>query len=144
MPARHRAHCSHCGYPGGGQGYCQDQLRDTLRALYRQRFEKVVALGPETQAARVRDSECAEAWVFGEYGPVDPDNFRSRIFGPLFQAAGLRKIRIHNLRHGYASLLIDAGKDLPFIHSHRSRHQHRPDDFRQLGVREPLELRDSG
>lgn len=40
-------------------------------------------------------------WVFTDPqgGRIDGCNFRNRVWGPLLQKAGLRRIRIHDLRH---------------------------------------------
>jgi integrase len=46
---------------------------------------------------------------------VDPSNLRHRIFEPALTAAGLRKIRIHDLRHTFASLLINQGENLKYV-----------------------------
>ena len=47
-----------------------------------------------------------DAWVFVDSeDPADPDNFRARIFDPLLVTAEVRKIRIHDLRHTFASLI---------------------------------------
>jgi integrase len=43
-----------------------------------------------------------------------------RKFHPALERAGLRKIRFHDLRHTFASLLIDQGENIKFI---RSQHQ---------------------
>jgi integrase len=44
--------------------------------------------------------------------PLDPRNFRSRVWHPALHRAGLRAIRIHDARHTHASLLIAAGADV--------------------------------
>ena len=49
--------------------------------------------------------------------PVDPDNIVKRQFHPALERAGLRKIRFHDLRHTFASLLIDQGENIKFIQS---------------------------
>jgi len=43
--------------------------------------------------------------------PIDERNFRSRVWHPSLSRAGLRRIRIHDARHTYASHLIAAGVD---------------------------------
>ena len=54
------------------------------------------------------------AWVFcNETGkPLDGDNLRHRIFHRVLAKAGLRCIRLHDLRHTFASLLIQQGESL--------------------------------
>ncbi len=39
----------------------------------------------------------------------------TRRFGQLVTAAGLRRVRLHDLRHGYASLAMAAGVPLPIV-----------------------------
>lgn len=53
-------------------------------------------------------------------GPQDPDNFR-RTFNMLIEKAGVPKIRIHDLRHTHATLLLAAGMH-PKIVSERLGH----------------------
>ena len=61
----------------------------------------------------------ADELVFtnGTGAPVDPDNMIKRNFQPALEAAGLRRIRFHDLRHTFASLLIDQGENIKFIQS---------------------------
>lgn len=47
--------------------------------------------------------------------PLDPDNVRHRVFEPALRRAGLRRIRIHDLRHTFASLLIHQGENLKYV-----------------------------
>ena len=56
-------------------------------------------------------------WIFiNEDGKLlDSHNWRKRVFYKALEKAGLRKIRIHDLRHTYASLLIQAGESLAYI-----------------------------
>ena len=49
--------------------------------------------------------------------PLDPDNIIKREFQPALRMAGLRKIRFHDLRHTYTSLLIAQGENVKFIQS---------------------------
>jgi integrase len=47
--------------------------------------------------------------------PLDPANLVKRLFEPTLRRAGLRKIRWHDLRHSYASILINEGANLKFV-----------------------------
>jgi len=47
--------------------------------------------------------------------PIDPANLRNRVFEPALRIAGLRKMRIHDLRHTFASLLINQGENLKYV-----------------------------
>lgn len=76
-------------------------LRDTLRA----------------HSLTARRSE-VELIFCNEYGqPLDPDNLVKRQFLPALDRAGLRRIRFHDLRHTYASLLIAQGENVKFVQS---------------------------
>ena len=47
--------------------------------------------------------------------PLDPSNLRDRVFAPTLRRAGLRKVRIHDLRHTFASLLINQNENLKYV-----------------------------
>ncbi|MBW1924197.1 MAG: site-specific integrase [Deltaproteobacteria bacterium] len=47
-----------------------------------------------------------------EGNPIDINNVRNRVFHKALEKAGLRKIRIHDLRHTYATLRIQAGHNI--------------------------------
>lgn len=53
---------------------------------------------------------------------VDIDNFRYRTWYPMLEKNGLRRIRIHDLRHSYASLLIHKSKDLHYAQKQLGHH----------------------
>ena len=46
---------------------------------------------------------------------LDEHNLRNRVFKPALDRAGLRKVRIHDLRHTFASLLINQGENLKYV-----------------------------
>jgi integrase len=56
-------------------------------------------------------------WVFSsETGSLlDPDNVRHRAFYKVLSKAGLRRIRFHDLRHTYASLLLQQGESPVYV-----------------------------
>jgi integrase len=56
------------------------------------------------------------SWVFcNTVGtPLDSNNVRQRIFYKAIKTAGIKKIRIHDLRHTYASLLIQNKESLVY------------------------------
>ena len=47
--------------------------------------------------------------------PMNHNNMVSRHFRPALRAANIEKIRFHDLRHTYASLLIDQGENIKYI-----------------------------
>lgn len=49
--------------------------------------------------------------------PLDGQNMIHREFYPTLEAAGMRKIRFHDLRHSYTSLLIAQNENVKFIQS---------------------------
>lgn len=46
---------------------------------------------------------------------LDPDNFYHRHFVPLLKKSGIRKIRLHDLRHTFGSLLIQRGASIVYV-----------------------------
>jgi integrase len=48
-------------------------------------------------------------------GPLDGINVYHRDFLPYLEAAGLRRVTFHALRHTYASLLIQSGASLAYV-----------------------------
>ena len=46
---------------------------------------------------------------------LDPSNVKHRDFLPCIEAAGLRRVTFHALRHTFASLLIQSGASLAYV-----------------------------
>ena len=90
------------------------QLTETLQGLKHQRKIETLRKGwkqiPE--------------WVFineeGNY--IHDKHWRNTIFYKALEKAKLRRVRIHDLRHTYASLLIQAGESLAYIRNQLGHH----------------------
>lgn len=54
--------------------------------------------------------------------PVDKDSWRRRVFNKALKKAGLRRIRIHDLRHTYATLRISAGHNIADVSGQLGHH----------------------
>jgi integrase len=76
----------------------------------------------------LRDKRLLEAFLKGEQNIsdnlvfpspdgaiLDPDNLYHRYFQPVLIKAGLRKIRLHDLRHTFGSLLIQNGASIVYV-----------------------------
>ena len=65
----------------------------------------------------LKSGEAVPPWVFltPTGHRVDGDNLRDRVFYRLLEKAELRRIRIHDLRHTFASLLIQQGESLAYV-----------------------------
>src|SRR5215471_17477880 len=83
---------------------------ETLRARRKEDWFKQGKLLPE--------------WVFctedGNF--VNEYNFRSRKFYPLITKAKLRRFRIHDLRHTYASIMLQNGESLTYVKEQMGHH----------------------
>jgi integrase len=53
----------------------------------------------------------------GSGKPLNHNNLVNRYFHPALKKAGLPKIRFHDLRHTYASLLIEQGENIKYVQS---------------------------
>lgn len=77
----------------------------------------VVALQAMKKQRRVEKIEAGPDWVFcGENGQIiQQQKWRDRVFLRALEKAGLRHIRTHDLRHGYATDLIQGGTSLAYV-----------------------------
>lgn len=90
------------------------QLAETLKALLpehkRQALEKGWGKIPES------------VFTNGAGALLDEANLRRRVFWPALAKCGLRRIRIHDLRHTFASLLIQNGESLAYVRDQLGHH----------------------
>lgn len=90
------------------------QLTDCLKALRHERKKETMKNGW---------GDVPELIFLTENGTrIIDTNFRARVFKRVLEKAGLRKIRIHDLRHSYASQLIQAGESLAYIRDQLGHH----------------------
>lgn len=63
-------------------------------------------------------------WLFynEDGGMIDPSNLRKRVFYKCLEKAGLRRIRVHDLRHTYATLRIQAGHNIADVSKQLGHH----------------------
>jgi integrase len=80
------------------------QLLATLRSFRQQRKEQTLKNGW---------GEVPE-WVFinQEGKPLDPGNLRGRVHYKACEKAKLRRVRIHDIRHSYATIRISSGHNI--------------------------------
>ncbi len=94
-----------------------DQLAQTLlryRQEMRTRFKG--HLPPVTIPSRQGKCEAVHlAFTNTEGGPIDGDNFRTRVFYSVFERADVPRIRFHDIRHTFASLLLQQGEPLHYV-----------------------------
>jgi len=88
-----------------------DMSRELRRVLLQLRDSRRVS------AFATGKSDISDELVFpSEAGtPIEMNNFSERVFKPLLSRAGLRRIRFHDLRHTFGSLLIQVGAPLAYV-----------------------------
>jgi integrase len=86
---------------------------DLSRKLTEALEQRLVA----AKASVLKAGEPVPAWVFSnsDGGPLDGDNIRRRVFEKALTKAKLRHVRIHDLRHSFASHLIQNGESLAYV-----------------------------
>jgi integrase len=94
-----------------------DQLGATLRD---QRERLRLRFGGTLLATNVPGTRTPEAVVQLVFpsdtgGPLDGDNFRHRVFYPLLEEADVPRARFHDIRHTFASLLLQQGESLHYV-----------------------------
>ncbi len=88
-----------------------DMSRELRRVLMEARDARLLA------AYMKGESDITNELVFpsSNGGILDPDNLYHRLFIPALTKAGIRKIRLHDLRHTFGSLLIQQGASLTYV-----------------------------
>lgn len=83
-----------------------DAVRSTLSALKKSR----------EQECKQKTKEMPQ-WVFcnAEGRPIDSRNLKERVFFRCLEKAGLRRIRFHDLRHTFASMLLANNESLHYV-----------------------------
>ena len=91
------------------------QLTNTLDALLAQRKAEAVKISPQEKNDVI--SRVMESPVFIKHDgrSFDPNDLRRQIFYKVLSLAGMRRVRFHDLRHSFASLLIGQGENLVYI-----------------------------
>ena len=82
------------------------------------RSRRAIDMAPTLKAALARlPSRFKGEMVFtaADGGPIDPDNFSHRDWGRTLRRSKLQRIRFHDLRHTYTSLLIAQGAHPKYI-----------------------------
>ncbi|HEX4999665.1 MAG TPA: site-specific integrase, partial [Terriglobia bacterium] len=51
----------------------------------------------------------------GDRGPIDMDNWRNRVYWKAYTKAGVRRRRLHDTRHTFASILLSNGESLKYV-----------------------------
>jgi integrase len=88
-----------------------DMSRDLRKALVEVRDKRLF------EAFLKGKNDIAEELVFPspDGAILDPDNLYHRYFLPVLTKAGIRKIRLHDLRHTFGSLLIQNGASIVYV-----------------------------
>jgi integrase len=89
------------------------QLTETLMAYRKASIEKGLRLGI---------GEPEHLFINNVGRPLDVDNWRPRVFNKALTKAKLRKIRIHDLRHTYATLRISKGDNIADVSKQLGHH----------------------
>jgi integrase len=88
-----------------------DMSKDLRRALIDLRDKRLF----EAFMKGINDISDELVFPSPDGGILDPDNLYHRYFLPVLAKAGIRKIRLHDLRHTFGSLLIQAGASIVYV-----------------------------
>ncbi len=88
-----------------------DMSRELRRVLIRLRELRLVEA--KSQGRSDISGDCVFPSPDGSI--LDPDNLYHRYFVPILANSGIRKIRLHDLRHTFGSLLIQNGASIVYV-----------------------------
>lgn len=98
------------------------QLTNTLDALLAQKKAEALKREMEKRPDERRKTEevlaeVMDSWVFTTpiATQLDLNNMRKHVFYRTLDLAGLRRVRFHDVRHAFASLLIQQGESLAYV-----------------------------
>jgi len=99
-----------------------ETLLDLKKTRERRGMPHVVV--PINRAERIEDRRELSEWVFPNEldNPISVEYWRPHIFNKILKKAGLRKIRIHDLRHTYATLRIAKGDNIGDVSNQLGHH----------------------
>lgn len=104
------------------------QLAEVLQAMLSKKRSEVLQAEMSKPVGERRDaatvvSEVMEGWLFTtpKGARLEPSNLR-KMFNKLLTAAELRRVRFHDLRHTFASLLIGQGESLAYVRDRLGHH----------------------
>lgn len=84
------------------------ELRAVLLRLYDARV-KAASAGVQVDLSGKRVFNSPDGRI------IDPDNLYHRYFLPILKKSGIRKIRLHDLRHTFGSLLLQNGASVVYV-----------------------------
>jgi len=88
-----------------------DMSRELRKTLIELRDSRLRALG----STRKLDISTERVFASPDGMILDPDNLYHRYFIPVLEDSGIRKIRLHDLRHTFGSLLIQSGASIVYV-----------------------------
>jgi integrase len=104
------------------------QLGKRIQALRKGKEWTQTDLAVQLDMNRLRDKRLLEAYLEGkndiseelvfrspEGAILDPGNLYHRVFLPVLAKAGIRKIRLHDLRYTFGSLLLQNGASIVYV-----------------------------
>ncbi len=105
------------------------QLTNTLDGLLGKRKAEALKREMEKPQEERRKSEetlteVMDSWIFTTPmgTQLDPNNLRKQVFYRCLDLAELRRVRFHDLRHTFASLLIQQGESLAYVRDQLGHH----------------------
>jgi integrase len=105
------------GPPKNGKSRTVDMSRQLTKVLQNHRLQ-------QKHHALKFGWRSVPKWVFvNSVGkPLDINHWRRRVFYRVLKEAGIKKMRVHDLRHTYASLLIQGGESLAYVRDQMGHH----------------------